>query len=335
MPRKTIDLNARPLLDIASYGRRGPARRDHLSPAEIDRIRRTVDRTPEVMIKVLSKGGRDIKAVRPHLDYLSRRGQLELETDDGERLSGKDAQRALLEQWDLDIDEQRRRSGLSPAEDRRSPKLVHKLMFSMPAGTPPEKVLAAVRNFAREEFALQHRYAMVLHTDEPHPHVHMVVKAVSEQGERLNIRKDTLRHWRAEFARHLRALGVPANATERAVRGEARAAKLDGIYRAMRRGESSHMRQRVEAAVRILSAEWTPDDVGRAKLAETRSAVTRGWTAAGELLERQGETVLAGRVRTFVGTLRPPRTDRELIAEQLHRHLVLQRTRALNREDAR
>jgi hypothetical protein len=40
-------------------------------------------------------------------------------------------------------------------------------------------------------------------------------------------------------------------------------------------------------------------------------------------------------VRTFVGTLRPPRTDRELIAEQLHRHLVLQRTRALNREDAR
>ena len=29
---------------------------------------------------------------------------------------------------------------------------------------------------------------MVLHTDEPHPHVHMVVKAVSEQGVRMNIR---------------------------------------------------------------------------------------------------------------------------------------------------
>jgi hypothetical protein len=46
-------------------------------------------------------------------------------------------------------------------------------MFSMPAGTPPGKVLAAVKNFAREEFALKHPYAMVLHTDEPHPHVHM------------------------------------------------------------------------------------------------------------------------------------------------------------------
>lgn len=60
-------------------------------------------------------------------------------------------------------------------------------MFSMPAGTPPEKVQEAVRNFAREEFALKHRYAFVLHTDQPHPHVHMVVKALSEQGVRLNM----------------------------------------------------------------------------------------------------------------------------------------------------
>jgi hypothetical protein len=33
----------------------------------------------------------------------------------------------------------------------------------MPAGTLPNKVLVAVRTFAREEFALKHRYAMVLH----------------------------------------------------------------------------------------------------------------------------------------------------------------------------
>jgi hypothetical protein len=76
---------------------------------------------------------------------------------------------------------------------------------------------------------------MVLHTDEPHPHVHMVVKAVSEQGARLNIRKATLREWRKEFARQLRAHGVEANATERAVRGSRLPAKLDGIYRAEQR----------------------------------------------------------------------------------------------------
>jgi hypothetical protein len=43
-------------------------------------------------------------------------------------------------------------------------------------------VLEAVRNFTREEFALKHRYALVLHTDEPHPHVHVVVKAMGGNG---------------------------------------------------------------------------------------------------------------------------------------------------------
>lgn len=335
MPKKTVDLSGKPLLDIASYGRRGPARRDRLSLAEVEHIRRTVDRVPEVMVKVLSKGGHDIKAVRRHLDYLNRRGELELETDDGERISGKEAQRALLDDWDLDLDEHRRRGDLLPSGDRRSPRLVHKLMFSMPPGTPPDKVLAAVRNFATQEFALQHRYAMVLHTDEPHPHVHIVVKAVSEQGERLNIRKETLRHWRAEFARHLRALGVEANATERAVRGEQQTTMSDGIYRAMRRGDSSHMRDRVESAAKALSDGRRPNEPGKATLAETRLEVMSGWAAASDLLDQQGQSALATRLRGFVAALSPARTDRERITEQLIRQLAVQRRQTLGRDDAR
>jgi Relaxase/Mobilisation nuclease domain len=229
-----------PLLDISSYARRGPGRRDRLSPAEIDLITRTVNRTPEVMVKVLTRGGQDLGAVRRHLVYLNRGGDLELETDDGDRLAGKGIEKELLEDWNLDLEEHRRRADLGPRADRRPPKLVHKILFSMPPGTPPEKVLAAVKNFAREEFALKHRYVMALHTDEPHPHVHMVVKAVSEQGERLNIRKETLREWRRGFAQQLRAVGLPANATERAVRGENRVAKKDGIFRATQRDDCTH-----------------------------------------------------------------------------------------------
>ena len=171
------------------------------------------------MVKVLPRASNDLKAAGKHLDYISRYGKLALETDDGERLEGRNG-KALLEEWDLDIDDVRRQASLAAVKGRKPPKLIHKLMFSMPAGTPPDKVLAAVRNFAREEFWGQHRYAFVLHTDEDHPHVHLVLKAVSEQGVRLNIQKATLRHWRSEFARNLRLLGVPANATERAVRGQ-------------------------------------------------------------------------------------------------------------------
>jgi type IV secretory pathway VirD2 relaxase len=68
-------------------------------------------------------------------------------------------------------------------------------------------VLSAIKNFAREEFGLKHRYAMVPHIDEPHPYVHLVVKAMGEDGKRLNIRRATLREWRREFARYLGGQG--------------------------------------------------------------------------------------------------------------------------------
>src|ERR1700693_6401661 len=165
MPKRLINIPGVPLLDIASYARRGPGHRNRLSPAEVQQITRTVRRTPEVMVKVLSRGGQDLGAVSRHLDYLRLRddGELELETDDGQLLSGRTISKDLLTDWDLDLDEHRRQSDLD-ARRSRSPKLVHKLMFSMPAATPPEKVLDAVKNFPREEFELKHRFAMVLHT---------------------------------------------------------------------------------------------------------------------------------------------------------------------------
>src|SRR5579864_1469921 len=235
----------RPLLDIASYARRGPADRVHLAQEEIQIISRTVRRTPEVMVKVLTKGGGDLKAVGRHLSYLSRDGEVEIETDDGRRLGGEGVELELLEDWDLDLEEARRTSVLRSRPGIGEPKLVHKVVFSMPAGTPPDGLLRATRAFARETFGAKHRYAMVLHTDEPHPHVHMVVKAVSEEGVRLNIRKATLRDWRREFARHLRAQGISANATEKAVRGATRANLSDGMYRAMQRGASRRIREHV------------------------------------------------------------------------------------------
>src|SRR6267378_2191611 len=278
MPRRLIDIGAaRPLLDIASYARRGPGRRDRLSQDEIELIARTARRTPEVIVKVLSRGGQDLKAIGRHLGYLNRGGEVEIETDDGQRLSGKGVEKELLEDWDLDLEEHRRKADLESRSSRPPPKLVHKLMFSMPAGTPPDKVLEAVKNFAREEFALKHRYAMVLHTDEPHPHVHLVVKALGADGNRLNIRRATLREWRREFARRLREQGVAANATERAVRGETRPQKADGIYRAALRGDSTHHHARAEVVARELAGGQVRTESGKNRLLETRRNVVRGW----------------------------------------------------------
>jgi hypothetical protein len=317
MPRRLIEVGAgKPLLDIASYARPGPGRRDRLSRDEIELIERTVSRTPEVMVKVLSRGGQDLKAVGRHIAYLNRGGDVEIETDDGQHLSGKGVEKELLEDWDLDLEE-RRTGGIEYWSRRTPPKLVHKLMFSMPPGTPPLKVLAAVKNFAREEFGLKHRYAMVLHTDEPHPHVHMVVKAVSEQGVRLNIRKATLREWRREFARHLRVLGIAANATERAVRGQSQKPRLDGVYRAEQRGESRHNRERSEMNARELRMGRLEVGPGKLKLLKTRDEVEIGWRAVGDILGNNGLPDLADRVKRFVDRFSPPRTEREELVAAL------------------
>ena len=315
MPGRLIDVGGgKPLLDIASYARRGPGRRDRLSHEEIELIERTVRRTPEVMVKVLSWGGQDLKAVGRHVAYLNRGGDLEIETDDGQRLSGEGVENELLEDWDLDLEEHRRKAELEPRSSRHPLKLVHKLMFSMPAGTPPDKVLAAVKNFAREEFGLKHRYAMVLHTDEPHPHVHMVLKTVSEQGQRLNIRKAILREWRQNFAAHLRKQGIAANATERAVRGESRSPKPDGMYRAHLRGESTHTHDREHSVASELKTGGLSIEDGTWRLQATRREVEQGWRTVSDILAFEGHTHLTAEVRRFVQELRPPQTEREQIA---------------------
>jgi hypothetical protein len=308
--------NSGPLFDLLSYARRGPGRRDRLSPGEIQQVARTVRRTPEVMVKVLPKPANTLKAVRKHLGYIGRRGELDLETDDGERLrDGHD----LPEDWDLDLDEYRRKSDLTATRGREPARLVHKVIFSMPAGTQPAKVLAAVKNFAREEFALKHRYAMALHTDTDRPHVHVVIKAVGEEGRRLYIRKATLREWRSGFAHHLRALGVPANATPRYVRGETTPRKPDSIYRANIRGESTYMRERAETVVRELAKGKLQVEPGKASLVGTRAEIRRAWLAVGDILIREGQPELAAHVRRFSDEMSPPRTQKEWIATELER----------------
>jgi hypothetical protein len=316
MARRRIDPGAAcPLLDLTSYARRGPAERVQLTPEEIHQIGRTVRRTPEVMVKVLTKGGGDLKAVGRHLSYLSRDGDVEIETDDGQHLSGQGVEQELLQDWDLDLEEARRTRELRSRPGFVRPKLAHKVVLSMPAGTPADGLLRAARTFARETFSAKHRYAMVLHTDEPHAHVHMVVKAVSEEGVRLNIRKATLREWRREFARHLRAQGISANATDRAVRGNTRPKLSDGMYRALQRDASRRIWERSSAPV--MERTSASEGFGRESLLHTRAEVERGWRAVAEILDRRGQQDLAWHVRRFAEALPPIRTDRELISRTL------------------
>lgn len=322
-------------LDIVSYGRRGPGGTLRLGQGQIEQIQRTVGRTAEVMVKV-SGGGRDSSAVGAHLSYIGRHGKLAVETDEGLTLQGKDAAKEITADWQLDLCRSQYRP--KPAEGQKDsrPKLVHNIVLSMPAGTPPQKVLAAAKTFARENFALQHRYAMVLHTDQAHPHVHLVVKCEHEfePGKRLYIRKETLRQWREQFAALMREQGVAANATPRQVRGQARGPLKDPIHHRLRAlrafshlppteralhlppKSSGFMRAKVEGVLQALRAGRLPPEMGKASLESTRAQVETDWRASAEALRRQGHDGTAAEVEHFLQGMPAARTDAERIAER-------------------
>ena len=310
-------------LDLVSYGRRGRHTPLQFTSAQLEQIGRTVSGVPEVMVKV-SGGGRSADGVRSHFAYIDRHGKLEVHTDEGEKLQGKDMADHLVDDWNLDAGKGQYRPGPKAGETDWRPKQVHNIVFSMPAGTPPEKLLAATQKFAREKFALQHRYAMVLHTDQGHPHVHLVVKAQSENVERLYIRKATLREWREDFASYLRELGVAANATPAALRGKPKDRKKDGIYRALKRGQSTFVRGKVEKVAKELRRGRLALEAVKAKLLATRERVVEDWGATAASLRAQGHESLARGIDAYVGRMSRVATEKELVAKGLLAQLAAQ-----------
>jgi hypothetical protein len=310
----------------------GPPGSRGFSGAQIEQIRRTVRRTPEVMVKVTG-GGRTTRAVAAHLSYISQHGDVELETDEGQRVT-KQAQKELVRDWHLELTAGPYREPRRVGARRPTLKLVHNIVLSMPAPTPADKVLAAAKAFAREKFGAKHRYALALHTHQQHPHVHLVVKAEREDSRgRLHIDKAMLREWRQDFARMMRDQGVAANATPRAVRGQGKRAARDAIYRAKGRRTSYAMRDAVQSIADELSRTRTIHDPAHAKLAETRKSVVSGWIGIAAALDAQGEVVLAGDLRYFAKHLPPVLTDRERLAAELVRYAIAQRSERTRGDD--
>jgi len=143
---------------------------------------------------------------------------------------------------------------------------------------------------------------MALHTHQGNPHAHLVVRALSEQGVRLNIRKATLRDWRQQFAAHLREQGIAANAAERAVRGETRVPKTDGAFRSDERDSSTYIQAKLNSYVR---RDRNQPEPGKAKLVATRRQVEQGWYAVTTPMKakdiRKSPGTSAGFWRKYIG----------------------------------
>jgi hypothetical protein len=166
------------------------------------RIRATVvHRAPQVMVMVTG-GGRGMGAIAAHLRYIAKAGRLPIEDARRAVREGREALRAIADQW---------RSGGTRIPEVSERREAFNIMLSMPTGTDARMVRQAAREFAKAELA-NHRYVMVLHTHQANPHVRISVRAQRRDGKCLNPRKADLHHWRETFAGKLRDLGIEAEA---------------------------------------------------------------------------------------------------------------------------
>jgi hypothetical protein len=209
-------------------------------------------KTPQVMVRI-SGGGRGMRHIRAHLTYISRNGQLAIEDHNGERYQGRDEIDMLGDEWQY---------GGFPIDDVSALRAAFNIVLSMPAGTDAGAVRRAAAEFARDEFG-DHQYAMALHTHDtdpgrepsPHPHVHLVVKATTPDGLRLNPRKHDLQRWREGFAKSLREHGIEAEATKRIHRLQPQPGEKQAVKYMKKRGALMNMIGRTKAyAARISEA---------------------------------------------------------------------------------
>lgn len=241
---------------------------------------------PEVMVKIprrRSGSSKGIAGVRNHLDYVSRNGEVRIETNDGEKLNGKRAVRGLVADW--------KRLGI--AEHTKHKEALN-IVLSMPPGTPPEAVLNAARNFAAEQFD-GHKYAFGLHHESdkegepPHPHVHLCVLVRNQFGERLNPRKNDLFEWRVRFAEKLRDEGVLCAATKRVHRGRVQKAEKS-ILRVMRsRGKvPDRYRQQAEELIEAVKNSERPIHPFLKETMHTRGLILEEYGRIARELYRMG-----------------------------------------------
>ncbi|MDQ1153061.1 relaxase/mobilization nuclease domain-containing protein [Brevundimonas sp. SORGH_AS_0993] len=281
------------------------------------RFARVARRVPEVMVKITGRT-RDGAHLMAHLDYISRNGALALEGLDGERLDGREPIRDLARDWAEDF-------ALEPGR-RRDASITLSIVLSMPAGTDAVRLHDAARAFAAGTFGERFPYVFALHDEGRHPHVHLTVRRLGRDGERLNPRKADLQVWREGFARALRDRSIEAEATPRRTRGVTRKAERTPI-RKMRERFMAGRGALPEVLAAGYRAALTPGGGEAPWLGAIRTrelAIRRVLVAEAVRLsrsERSHDRALAALVERFVRDRPAPMTrDEELRERQGRRH---------------
>ncbi len=292
-------------------------------PAHTQKFRQSL-----VKITGRTRGAQHLKK---HLDYVTRNGRLVAETRDGEVLTSRDSVRALYDDWLQD--------NAVLANGRNTLQAVQSvsIILSMPPGSPPDRVQEAARTWARETFADRHDWLMARHDDKDHPHVHVTVRSVGNDGRRLTAGPKELQGWRERFAQELRRHGVEAEATPRQARGQVRKSAPIAVHKIEGRGTVPAARRReVNLAAREANTATPRPALGwEAKIGQRQRAIQQAYLDRAELLSGGNNPVdrqLAKDIIRFVAEMPVATTRRQALAAELReitnkRHIEEQQNR--------
>lgn len=286
-------------------------------------IARTVKRTPEVMVKIVSKAkersaGKDMKSIKSMVNYISQGGEVKVYDESGNEFLGKGVAAAdALDGW--------RRI---PKTNGNKREALH-IIFSMPRPanatdiTPHEEVTEAVRRFARNEW-VNYQYVYAQHSDKQHAHTHVILNMNPiKGGKRLNPRKADLQRWRERFAENLRELGIEANATPRAARGVTQKADNQAVRHINDRArQGGTMLAKVvisqeQQAIKEVIGKPRPDPYTPVILARRKQVLTEYAAVAKQLLDgNDDDKSLAADIVMFAQSLPPVQIKhKERVAE--------------------
>lgn len=284
---------------------------------------RVADKLPQAVVKVTSYAsgkGRTMALAA----YVSREGDLPMETDEGHVLTSKDEVEENLSEWAHDF------------KERKNSRDTMHLVLSTPKGSDRVATHRAIRAFAAEMFSSNHSYMFAIHNDTDYPHGHVIVKMRGHDGTKLDPRKRDLQRWREVYSEKCREQGIEVEASPRLARGvgtvgAGKGRKLAAI-KAEERGESPRFHTALREAVKDAWSELqTTGEVTlkgwekRAK--EVTAHFKTAYSEEAKLIEKEarqkdGEQrelleMQAEKLRAFAESLPEPKSLREQSVEHL------------------
>lgn len=166
----------------------------------------------EVVVKITG-ASRNYGSLKAHLRYISRGGELAVETNTNEVFQGKENLKDLADSFNDYRQDIPTESFLRDNNLKEKREALH-IVFSMRDIThaSPSKIKESAMKTIDELYPNNH-YAIAFHGDTDNPHCHLVLKVKDINGKRIKI--DNYHKIREKFAENLRNLGINATATKR------------------------------------------------------------------------------------------------------------------------